>query len=190
MRRSTLSGGLHSTLEVSTQRRIYIGDVHGCFDELCSLLEKVGAGETDDVILVGDLVRKGPKSAEVVKYCRKMHFFAVKGNHEERLFKEKSRYDMDKDLVDKDSEDRKLIEELEAEDFEWLQNLPYTINVVKDNVLVVHAGLIAGKKLEDHSVFEMTEMRGLVNGEARVEGCDKDRWINEWKGPATVVYGN
>ena len=43
-----------------------MGDVHGCADELEDLLERVGwRPGRDVVVLVGDLVNKGPKSVEV-----------------------------------------------------------------------------------------------------------------------------
>lgn len=50
-------------------RLIIIGDIHGCYDELMELLKKCHHNsKTDSLILVGDLVCKGPKSAEVVKF--------------------------------------------------------------------------------------------------------------------------
>jgi hypothetical protein len=48
------------------RRVLLVGDVHGCFEELQELLRKCGYREGEDVlILVGDLVNKGPRSAEV-----------------------------------------------------------------------------------------------------------------------------
>ncbi len=46
-------------------RLIVVGDVHGCCDELDLLLKECNATEHDNVVLVGDLVNKGPKSVEV-----------------------------------------------------------------------------------------------------------------------------
>jgi hypothetical protein len=46
--------------------RLQVGDVHGCYDALLDLLEKVQyTPRVDNLILVGDLVDKGPKSQEV-----------------------------------------------------------------------------------------------------------------------------
>jgi hypothetical protein len=43
-----------------------VGDVHGCADELDALLAKIAHDAQRDVlVLVGDMVNKGPKSAEV-----------------------------------------------------------------------------------------------------------------------------
>ena len=36
-----------------TVRRIVVGDIHGCYDELMELLEKVGISDDDRVFSVG-----------------------------------------------------------------------------------------------------------------------------------------
>lgn len=78
-------------------RRIYaIGDVHGRFDllgdlvtQICSRERPIGsAGLT--VLLLGDLIDRGPKSAQVinlVRQCAKVlpDLVALKGNHEDMM---------------------------------------------------------------------------------------------------------
>jgi Icc-related predicted phosphoesterase len=48
-------------------RTIVVGDIHGCYDELMELLDKVGFERSDRVVSVGDLITKGPKSREVLE---------------------------------------------------------------------------------------------------------------------------
>lgn len=63
---------------------IVVGDVHGCLDELKQLLDKYMGCENDcTVILVGDLVNKGPSSAETVAYVRTAGLLCVRGNHDD-----------------------------------------------------------------------------------------------------------
>lgn len=71
-----------------------IGDVHGCADSLCRLLEQLGyrlhAGvyrhPTRQAIFVGDIVDRGPKIREALHLVRRMvdrgHAQMVMGNHE------------------------------------------------------------------------------------------------------------
>lgn len=49
-----------------------VGDVHGCYDALLALLHRVKyQPRHDNLLLVGDLVGKGPKSQQVVCLCER-----------------------------------------------------------------------------------------------------------------------
>ncbi len=64
-------------------RRIFVGDVQGCRDELVALLERCRFREgRDHLCLVGDLVNKGPDSDGVVEVARRLDAVAVLGNHD------------------------------------------------------------------------------------------------------------
>ncbi len=66
-------------------RKIIIGDIHGCFYELQCLLDKIGPNKDDEIISVGDFVDRGPSSLEVVKFFRQnQNTVAIKGNHERK----------------------------------------------------------------------------------------------------------
>jgi serine/threonine protein phosphatase 1 len=58
---------------------ILVGDVHGCYLTLKALLKKC---PPDSVCLVADLIDRGPRSYEVVKYVQDSGFDCVMGNHE------------------------------------------------------------------------------------------------------------
>ncbi len=71
-----------------------IGDVHGCLQELENLLEAVNlhAQENDweyHLVMVGDLVDRGPAAAQVVRLAVHLHensvLSLVLGNHDEML---------------------------------------------------------------------------------------------------------
>ena len=67
----------------TTGRRIFVGDVQGCRDELVALLERCDFRDgRDHLCLVGDLVNKGPDSDGVVALARKLDATAVLGNHD------------------------------------------------------------------------------------------------------------
>ncbi|KGO72445.1 hypothetical protein PITC_076220 [Penicillium italicum] len=65
-------------------RLVIVGDVHGMRQSLEALLDKIGFEKSkgDHLILVGDLVNKGPDSAGVVDLAMKLGASAVRGNHE------------------------------------------------------------------------------------------------------------
>lgn len=52
--------------ELGPGRVVLVGDVHGCYEELQQLLQQVQLRHGyDNLMFVGDLVNKGPKSQQV-----------------------------------------------------------------------------------------------------------------------------
>jgi serine/threonine protein phosphatase 1 len=68
-----------------TPRRIVIGDVHGHYDGLMTLLEAIAPSSNDSVYFLGDLIDRGPQSAQVVKFVKQNSYHCLLGNHEQML---------------------------------------------------------------------------------------------------------
>src|SRR5688572_26939239 len=66
-------------------RIIAVGDIHGCASEFEDLLHKLTLSRHDRLILLGDLVNRGPDSARVIALARENAHRALLGNHELRL---------------------------------------------------------------------------------------------------------
>lgn len=65
-------------------RDFAVGDIHGHFTKLQRALDAAGFDPaTDRMFSVGDLVDRGPESADVDVWLRKPWFHAVRGNHEQ-----------------------------------------------------------------------------------------------------------
>ena len=54
------------------QRLIVVSDIHGQLDCLVRLLEKTGYGGEDILVVIGDLIEKGPDSLGVVRYLMEL----------------------------------------------------------------------------------------------------------------------
>lgn len=68
----------------------FIGDVHGCYDNFRTILDNVNFDpKIDALYLTGDLVSRGPKSLEVLRWVRNPSNNAqtVLGNHDLHLLK-------------------------------------------------------------------------------------------------------
>jgi serine/threonine protein phosphatase 1 len=64
---------------------LVIGDIHGCFDELQSLLDKVGLTEDDSIVSVGDCVDRGPDTPAVLRFFQENpKALLIMGNHERK----------------------------------------------------------------------------------------------------------
>ena len=66
-------------------RDIIVGDVHGCFTRLREALDSIGFDDSagDRLIMVGDLVDRGPESIQALDWLAKPWVHAVQGNHED-----------------------------------------------------------------------------------------------------------
>lgn len=65
-------------------RDFVVGDIHGMFSHLEALLDRVEFDEASDRLFsVGDLVDRGPESADALKWLERPWFHAVRGNHEQ-----------------------------------------------------------------------------------------------------------
>lgn len=68
----------------SQGRLLMISDIHGHATGLKSLLEKVHFDQRDTLVIVGDIVEKGPENLKALRYvmelCRKKNVYALMGN--------------------------------------------------------------------------------------------------------------
>jgi bis(5'-nucleosyl)-tetraphosphatase (symmetrical) len=197
---------LDITQDVRRRNFLFIGDIHGCLEELQELISKaVEANEGrpfQAIVCTGDLVNKGPYSAQVVQYIRqrqqaKEPWLVVRGNHDNgalhaalgdavRLAKPKY---------------ASWIHLLTDDDVHWLSELPYTISippaVLNDDfsTVVVHAGLLPGVPLTEQSIETMTTLRNLPS--PKQTGADTAAattpWLEQWDAhlqSCRVIFGH
>jgi len=116
-----------------------IGDIQGCFDDLLRLLETISFDEkVDQLWFAGDLVNRGPKSLETLRFIKSLGDAAVTvlGNHDMHLLAASC---AGKISNKKDA----LLPILEAPDrdelIDWLRLRP--LFHFNDEFCLVHAGL-------------------------------------------------
>jgi bis(5'-nucleosyl)-tetraphosphatase (symmetrical) len=64
-----------------------VADIQGCYDSFIALLTKLSFSKNDQLIVLGDLVNRGPKSAEVLRWMinHQNQVKLVLGNHDLHL---------------------------------------------------------------------------------------------------------
>lgn len=119
-----------------------IGDIQGCFDELQQLLTKIAFDPAIDTLwFAGDLVNRGPKSLETLRYIKGLgsHAVVVLGNHDLHLLAvwqqtnhHHSRNDTLNAILSADDGEELL---------EWLRRRPLFHHDPQLGYAMVHAGL-------------------------------------------------
>ncbi len=74
---------------MTTPRTLAIGDIHGCLTALVLLLAELQPCEQDTLIVLGDVIDRGPDSCGVLDLLLKLrsrcHLVCLLGNHEQML---------------------------------------------------------------------------------------------------------
>ncbi len=123
-------------------RLVIVGDVHGCRAELEALLERIAFTPEDRLVMVGDLVVRGPDPAGTLDLLLSLGARAVRGNHEDRLLRFR------KGSAPANEAQRETIARLEARHWDFLASLPLWLDVPENGVRVVHAGVVPGVPIE------------------------------------------
>ncbi len=136
---------LVKTANMTKKRRIVIGDVHGHYDTLIALLDSIAPNSEDEVYFLGDLIDRGPKSAQVVDLVMRNQFHCLRGNHEEMLLDVVGTGEVSIDLYQSwlysgghatvESYDSKIPQE----HINWMKELPLYLDL--GDFWLVHAGV-------------------------------------------------
>lgn len=117
-----------------------IGDVQGCFDELKALLNNINFDPAQDTLwFAGDLVNRGTKSLDVLRYVKSLgdNAITVLGNHDLHLLA------VHAGIKNTNNDDIKAI--LSADDCDeligWLRKRPLFHHDEQLGYSLVHAGL-------------------------------------------------
>ncbi len=64
-----------------------MSDIHGCYDDLLSMLEKIGFSNADQLIIAGDYIDRGKQNYEMLKWIEQCppNVRLLRGNHEEEF---------------------------------------------------------------------------------------------------------
>jgi len=178
-----------------------VGDIHGCALELQRLLEQERFDAIyDTLVLVGDLVNRGPQSGEVVKIVREMGALCVRGNHDDELLEAWFRVGRFANGLEKYRHD--ALYQVSRADVHWIQELPLSLSFPWLSLLVVHAGLLPGVPLCQQRFRDLLWIRDVMRA-CDAGDCGGSAWVGLeaptqsslpwariWEGPEHVVFGH
>jgi predicted phosphodiesterase len=172
-----------------TGRLIAVGDIHGCHSEFSDMLEQLELQGGDRLVLLGDLVNRGPDSRKVIDLARSAGAISLLGNHELRLLKFKKSGDK-KVLKERDIE---TYDALTAEDWAYLESMLLTYEEPELNIVFVHGGFLPNipwQKQPPEVITRIQVVDGDGNARKRADSPDSPWWADLWGGPPFVVYGH
>ena len=129
-------------------RHIFIGDVHGCIDELKCLIKAIDPTEGDLLYFLGDLIDRGPDSVAVVRYAlelsKKYDTKLILGNHEEKFLRYLNHLNNNSKLLSQMNgidEFKFFNDNLKIEEINFINNSYFNFNVFELGILLVHGGV-------------------------------------------------
>tara|TARA_B100000035_G_scaffold268750_1_gene242315 strand:- start:150 stop:803 length:654 start_codon:yes stop_codon:yes gene_type:complete len=170
-------------------RTIAIGDVHGCAREFEKLLKIIKPQSGDRIIQIGDLINKGPDSANCIAIAKANQIETLMGNHEWRLLRAKK----EKGLQELNSYNRSTAEELSKSDWKFLKNLPKFIYDHRLNTIFVHGGFIPNIPWHKQCIETVTSVQVITKSglpEKRSSAPNAKLWSHYWKRKERVIYGH
>lgn len=174
---------------MSQVRTLFIGDVHGCSEELDALLKECGWQPGERVVLLGDLVAKGPDSTGVVRRARELGLLAVRGNHDEHVLRWYQGHQKPGKKLK--PEHQQVLDTLTPADWKYLASLPLYIRMPELNAIAVHAGLVPGVPLKEQRQEHLLNMRSIAPGGKPSKRVDEGvPWASVWPGPEQVFFGH
>ena len=170
-------------------RLIAIGDIHGCHLEFAELLARLELTKDDRLILLGDLVNRGPDSCKVIDLAREHGAIALLGNHELRLLK----YRRDGDARNVSRADIDTFLKLRPEHWAFLEAMPLTHEEPELNMVFVHGGFLPGIPWRTQPAEVVTRIQVIDRHGRPAKRADKPdapAWADLWNGPPFVIYGH
>jgi bis(5'-nucleosyl)-tetraphosphatase (symmetrical) len=164
-----------------------IGDIQGCFAEFETLLKKIEFNQqTDTLWLTGDLVNRGPRSLDTLRYVKALgdKHITVLGNHDLSLLavahgvRQQHRGDTLDDILQAPDKQELL---------EWLCHRPLLYYDKATQFVLVHAGLAPSWTLSQARALAQ-EVETALRGESRafllshMYGNEPDHWDDTLSG--------
>lgn len=198
-------------IDLPADRRVFaVSDVHGNLDYLKGLLDKISFSQDDVLLILGDLIEKGPQNIETLQYiiqlCKTHTVHVLRGNCDRLLFDDSipdewlfrfrnswggrtvtndfaRRLNLPLNQVEDVAPLRRAVKQEFPEEIAFLTDLPVILE--SDHYIFVHGGIPGEEALQNLSALNPWECMKNDNflGQGHVF---RNRWcvVGHW--PATL----
>jgi len=184
---------------------VLIGDIHGCIEEFEELLKTISYNpRTMRVILLGDLMDRGPDPILCIRKAQELNLECVKGNHEDKTIRWIKHFNRCRETGEThpmkpiDDKTRKEYISMSEKDFNWMKRLPTAISIDSGKKwIAVHAG-VEPRKAFNHQADALLMRARYMNAEgkavslgptlAQPEGTTY--WAEMWTGAESFIFGH
>ncbi len=153
------------------------------------MLDRLSLQRDDRVILLGDLVNRGPDSARVLDLARQCKALALLGNHELRML----RYRQTGDKRAMREHDLETFAKLRPADWAFIEAMPLTFEEPELNTVFVHGGFLPNEPWQRQPAEVVTRIQVVDRDgrpQKRSDAPMAPAWADLWSGPPFVVYGH
>lgn len=197
-------------LEFRDNQYDIVGDVHGCYDELIQLVEKLGYRKENGIyvhpdkrrlISVGDVSDKGPANLACLNFWMDQVAynggFWVHGNHCNKLYRYflgnrvRVSHGLEKTVAELDKLSREERQAFRCRYMQCYESQCYYLLLDKKRLAVVHGGLQAENMGYFSGKIRAVCLYGETTGETDENGRpQRQDWAASYHGKALVVYGH
>ena len=185
-----------------------VGDIHGCFNELCDLIKKLGYDQDIDkltivppqgrkLVFVGDYTDRGPEPIKVLKLVMNAitdgAALAVRGNHDDKLLRllKGNSVMVSPELSETVERVKECDLRFQSEVMAFLESLPFQLLLDEDNLVIVHGGMpeeyqnVDCKNMRFHALYGDPSKERDENGRPI-----RNDWAAQYHGTRSIVYGH
>lgn len=186
-----------------------IGDIHGCYEELCSLLKKLGYDAANSfshpdgrqLAFVGDLTDRGPDSVNVITTVSQLvtagRAFYVPGNHCDKLYRYflgrnvQIRHGLETTVAELKALTKQEYRQVRSQFMTLVERAPLYHVLDDGKVVIAHAGIRAEDIGRTSKRVKSFVLYGDVTGETNPDGTPVRRdWAIHHQGGPWIIYGH
>ncbi|MCA1031089.1 bis(5'-nucleosyl)-tetraphosphatase PrpE [Bacillus timonensis] len=187
-----------------------IGDIHGCYDELLILLEKLGYRwdgnelfhkENRKLAFVGDLTDRGPDSLKVIQFVSAVvnnngaHY--IPGNHCNKLYryflgnKIQITHGLETTVAEFEALNKNQQDEIRKMFIKLYEQAPLYHVLDQKQLVVAHAGIREDYIGRTDKRVQTFVLYGDISGKTNSDGTPERRdWAQNYQGKSMIVYGH